>query len=244
MISITGCSNVINKPSDKEIVGKFAEFVNMFPTEDLTVLYDKNGNGSDLKAGDLGTWQLSSYKYSISEKGDEKIGVIIRFNRNTKEAKGIFIKSVIKDEETIEDIEYPIYYDKDGLHFVDKNMEASIVEELSNFKIMYEFISIDREYLNTLKSKDIFYNEEVPLYGATYKLTAEDKNIKKIKELYPDVVMDENNLILDFMGNGTPWKTTSYLSLWIRLDDKNNNYFKANMSFKKSDTSENVSSEE
>lgn len=109
---------------------------------------------------------------------------------------------------------------------------------------MYEFISIGREYLDTLKVEEIYYNGEVPLYGATYKLIAKDENIKKIKELYPDVVMDENNLILELMGNGTPWNTTSYLSISIRLDDKNNNYFNANMSFKKSGEPEDMISEE
>lgn len=53
MITIAGCSNTFNKPSDKEIVDKFTDFVNMFPTEDLTVLYDKEGIRSDLKVDDL-----------------------------------------------------------------------------------------------------------------------------------------------------------------------------------------------
>ena len=206
----------------------------MFPTEDLTVLYDKNGNGSDLKAGDLGTWELSTFKHSTSEKGRERVGVSIGFNRNTKEGKGTFFKSIVKDKEFIEDKEYPIYYDENGFHFVDENIEASLIEELSNLKMMYEFISIGREYLDTLKAKEFYYNGEVPLYGATYKLTAEDKNIKKIKELYPDMTMDENNLTLDLEGHGTLWRTTGDVTLNIFLNDKHNNYFTAGMSLKSS----------
>ncbi|VYU40677.1 Csa1 family protein [Clostridium tertium] len=235
MTTITGCSNVFNRPSDKEIEGKFGEFVNMFPIEDLTVLYDKDGNRSNLKVDDLGTWLISTDKYSRSEKGREIIGIDIRFNRNTKESKGRFYKTIKNGEDVIEDIEYPIYYDKEGFHFIDENLEESLVEELSNFKMMYEYLSVGREYLDTLKAKEFYYNGEVPLYGATYKLTTEDKNIKKIKELYPEMTMDENNLTLDLEGHGTLWTTTGYVTFNIFLDDKHNNYFTAMMAFEKSD---------
>ena len=232
MTTITSCSS---KPSDKEIEGKFGDFVNMFPTEDLTVLYDKDSSGSDLGVDDLGTWILSSYLDTSDEDKSKTSGVVLEFNRNTKQAKGTFYIRLYKDKDVIEDMEYSIYYDKDGIHLVDDNIEESVVEELSKFKIMYEYVSVGREYLDTLKAKEFYYNGEVPLYGATYKLTSEDKNIKKIKELYPEMTMDENNLTLDLERHGTLWRTTGYVTLKIFLDDKHNNYFTASMSLKNSD---------
>ena len=227
MTTFTGCIG----PSDKKIVDKFTDFVNMFPTEDLTVLYDKEGNQSDLKDGDLGTWVLSSYKYSRSDRGRERIGVVIWFNRNTKEANGTFFKRITKNEEVIENREYPIYYDKDGLHFSDENIEQDLIEELDNFKMMYEYISIGRKYLNTLEAKDFYYNGEAPLYGVRYKLTSEDINIKKIKELYPNIPIDEDNLSLSLEGRGDDWETTNNFTIDIHLDSNADNYITSMMSF-------------
>ena len=227
MTTVTGCIG----PSDKKIVGKFTDFVNMFPTEDLTILYDKEGDASELEDGDLGIWTISSSKYLRSEKGRERIGVVIWFNRNTKEAKGTFSKSITKNEKVIEDIEYPIYYDKDGLHFSDKNIEAPLVKELDDFKMMYEYISIGRKYLNTLEPKDFYYNGAAPLYGVRYKLTSEDINIKKIKELYPNIPIDEDNLILSLEGRGDDWETTNNFTIDIQLDSNDDNYMTAMMSF-------------
>ena len=227
MTTFTGCIG----PSDKEIVDKFTDFVNMFPTKDLTVLYDKEGDTSDLEDGDLGTWVLSSYKNLTTEKGDEMIGIVIWFNRNTKQAEGNFLKSITKNEKVIEEIEYPVYYDKDGFHFLDKNIETDLIKELSDFKMMYEYISITREYLDNLESKRIFYNGEVPLYGASYKLTSEDENIKRIKELYPDITMDEDNLSLYLEGVGDDWETTNNFFIKIYLDSKSDNYISAMMNF-------------
>ena len=240
MTTFTGCIG----PSDKKIVDKFTDFVNMFPTEDLTVLYDKEGNQSDLKDGDLGTWKISTFNYLTTAKGFEEIGVLIRFNKNTKQANGTFLKRITKNEEVIENREYPIYYDRGKFHFEDENIEESLVEELENFKMMYEFVSIGREYLDTLEAETISYNGNVPLYGASYKLTSEDINIKKIKEIYPNIHMDEDNLILDLSSSGNPWDTNNYISISIHLDDKYENYLTAMMSFDNGDDLKEINSGE
>jgi hypothetical protein len=232
MTQITGC---LNKPNKKEIVDKFNDFITMFPSKDLSSLYDKEGDRSNLEDGDLGIWVISSFLNTTTEKGDEMIGVVLGFNKNTRKAKG----KLILNEGEIKN-KYPIYYDKSGIHLVDEDIKESIKEELANFRMMYDFISLNREYLDSLESTRILYNGEVPLYKAIYKLNSKDKNINKIKQIYPELPIDISNSTLNLSGEGTPWNTTSSLSLEIFLDDNTNNYFSSSMRFSRSDEFNNL----
>lgn len=228
MTQITGC---MNKPSKKEVVDKFSDFLTMFPSKDMTFLYDKEGDRSNLDEGDLGTWVISSYKYLNDEKGKRKTGVVLPFNRNTKEAKGkLFIE---KDEE---EKEYSVYYDKEGIHLVDENVDESVKQELDSFKLMYEYISLNRAYLDSLSNSEVYYNGEVPLYDITYKLKEDDENIKKIKEIYPELSIDKDNISLVLEGDGTPWNTTSEMGVIIRVsEEKLYNSLSCSLSFRRSD---------
>ena len=236
------------KLSDSEIVDKFNDFLPMFPSDDLTFLYDKEGGTSstevniineteaessseveDSEPTDKGTWVISSYLYTEKEKQ----GVVLRFNKNTREATGNFI---LEKEE--KESEYPIYYDKGKMHLIDEDTSIEVKEKLEDFKMMYEFIELDRAYLDSLESTKIMYNPNVPLYDAKYKLDIKDKNIAKIKELYPELIVEDNNCILTLEGSGTAWKKTGYLNLRIRLDEKYNTYFTSSMSFQNSEDSD------
>lgn len=207
MTILTGCF----RPSNKEIVDKFTDLITIFPTEDLSTLYDKETvNSSYLSDEDLGTWTISSYLNTKNGEDRKKVGILLSFNRNTKESKGDLIVKNIENEEEMEN-EYPIYYDKDGIHFVDNNVDESVKQELANFKLPYNYINLKREYIDNLKDTRVYYNGEVPLYGITYKLESDDININKIKEVYPELPIDTDNVVLDFEGNGTLWKQASYL---------------------------------
>ena len=152
------------------------------------------------------------------------------FNRNTKEAKGnlIFRKGDKKDE-------YPVFYDKEGIHLVDENAPEYIREGLSKFKMMYEVVEVDREYLDNLKNKNIMYSDNSSLFNAHYELNKDDKNIAKIKEIYSNLSMNNDKYKLVLEGKGTPWKIKSRVSMRIILDETHSNYITSAISFDGSD---------
>lgn len=231
MSQVVGC---FNKPSKKEIVDKFDDFITMFPSEDLTFLYDKKGDTSNLEEGDLGTWIVSSFKYSEVNEENKVIGVVIKFNRNTRQATGVFN---IREGQV--DNDYPIFYDSNGLHLVDEDVSKEVKSELNKFKLAYEFISLDRPYLDGMES-EIYYNGEVPLYDITYKLSEYDKNIKMSKEVYTDLPVDKDNSKLTLEGDGSPWSTTSMLGVRIEFGVSEFNTIKASLHFSRSEELQNV----
>ena len=250
MTQITGCGssdpNNSNNPSNKQIVDKFNDFLTMFPSEDLTFLYDKDGSVSSIDGGyieggrglgteDKGTWTISSD--ITTEKSTKSVGVVLRFNKNTKKATGEFLFYENGGEKIIE---YPIYYDGSGIHLVEENVPNDIKEQLNNFKMMYEFIELDREYLDSLEVTKIMYNGNSPIFDAFYKLNKDDENIAKIKELYPNLIIDENNCALELYGRGIPWNSQGRLSLEIILDKERNAYFTSAMSFGKNENLDDV----
>ncbi|WP_366938281.1 Csa1 family protein [uncultured Clostridium sp.] len=116
-------------------------------------------------------------------------------------------------------------------------MPENIKNGLVKFTIMYDFIELDREYLDNLKSTRIVHNPNMPLYDAVYNLKPNDKNIAKIKQIYPDLVVDEKKCTLELNANGRPWDTIGRVYLQINLDGKSNTYLTSTMSF---GTSKNV----
>ncbi|MGL4654765.1 MAG: Csa1 family protein [Sarcina sp.] len=237
MTQVIGCGgNNLTEPkknlTDKQVVDKFDSFIQMFPTKDLSVLYDKAG-GSGVKPDDKGSWYISSYLYT--EKGTKGAGVSINFDRNTRQAKGEFILRDNKDE-----FEYPISYENAKILLVDEeNTPDNIKEELADFKMLYEFIELDREYLdNNLQLVDTMYNPNAPIFTANYKFKDGDKNIAKIKEIYPKLIVDEQNCKLELNGKGVPWNTTGMLNTKIVLDKNRETYLVSYMSFAEGDVVE------
>lgn len=221
-------------PSNWEIVEKFSDFITMFPTEDLSVLYDKNADKYGYSYGDLGTWVVSSHLHTGTEGDRKSVSVVLAFNRNTRQSKGNFHISTRKDGQEVKDA-YRIYYAEDGLHLVDENVDEAVKEELANFNIMFNFISVkDRTYLDGLKKEIIAYNYNVPMYRAKYKLTPDDINVKKIKELYPDLPIEDDSITLELSGTGSPWYDKFGLELEISLDSSFDNRFSCSMSLRNS----------
>ncbi|MGL4654863.1 MAG: Csa1 family protein [Sarcina sp.] len=221
------------KLSDSEIVDKFNDFIRMFPTEDLNVLYDKTGGeligegglteDMSSESGDKGTWVISSY---LDTDEDGTIGVLLRFDRNTRKAQGNFILRKGEDEE-----KYPIYYEDNKIHLVNEEIPTGDKEKFESFKMMYEFIELDRTYLDNLESTKIMYNPNAPIFDAHYKLEADDKNIKNIKEEYPNLIIDQNNTNLELHGSGKPWRKIGRVGMKIVLDKERSAYFSSYMSF-------------
>ncbi|MGL4654425.1 MAG: Csa1 family protein [Sarcina sp.] len=239
MTQIIGCTD-----SEKErmILGKFNDFLTMFPSEDLTFLFDKEGEvssvtgeslvsqgGSELENGDLGSWRITSY-VNTRQEADKPIsvfGIVLGFDKNSNRAGGnlVFRKG---DREEL----YPIYYDEGKLHLVEEDAPKYIKDGLSKFKIMYDFIELDKEYIiNDLKNTSLMHNLNAPIFNAHYKLENDEKNILKIKEVYPDLPMNEDDYSLVLEGNGTPWNVRSSVSLEIILDKESSTTLTSSMTF-------------
>ncbi|MGL4656649.1 MAG: Csa1 family protein [Sarcina sp.] len=244
MTQVIGCGGsnsdgTKKNPSEEEIVDKFNEFIDIFPSDDLSFLFDKEGHvssvdgeylsgSSDLHSGDRGNWNISSYLYT--EKSKKGVGVSINFNKNTRKAEGNFILS-----DNHERTRYPIYYENGKILLADeKNTPENVKEKIADFKILTEFIELDRKYLNTLDRVDTMYNANAPIFTVDYNLKQGDKNLNKIKEVYPNLEVDKNNCKLELRGRGTPWSTTGLLNMTINLDANENAYFRAGMSFGRS----------
>ncbi|MGL4654780.1 MAG: Csa1 family protein [Sarcina sp.] len=240
MTHLTGC--VIS--NDSSVVENFNEFLEMFPTEDLTLLYDKEGetssiNGEKLKGksnlaeGDLGQWCISS-SISIQENVDtryKRFNIVLWFDRESRSADG---KLFFSDKDNDKYEEYYIFYDEEGVHLDNENAPDYIKEGLSKFRLMYEYISLDKEYMKSLEMTGSRYNSNVPKFSAQYKLKPDDKNIAKIKELYPEIVVDEKNCTLRLEGDSAPWDTLGEMLLEISLDEERKTIFRSSMSFRRS----------
>ena len=92
--------------------------------------------------------------------------------------------------------------------FIDSEIDLTdkeVLNKFNKFKIMFEYISLDQEYISNLELDHKYYNAEVPIYGLTYKLLSDDKNINEIKEIYPEFKVEE--VKLEFEGDGYPSAT-------------------------------------
>ena len=236
MTLLNGCVES-NKNSEEEILSNLTDFIDMFPSEDLTYLYDKKGSGS-LEPNDLGTWVVSSYLYYYEGDIRKSVGCNLFFNRNLREARGRFyIGSRQPENENEEEEAYTIYYDKAGIHLLEDVTDEEVLNKFNNFKMMFEYISLDKEYISNLELDHKYYNAEVPIYGLTYKLSLEDKNVNKIKEIYPEFQVKEEQIKLEFEGSCDPNSNIGYQTIVIQLDKDNKVYLKTNFSFNNSDFS-------
>ena len=111
--------------------------------------------------------------------------------------------------------EYPVYYDGEGLDLFEENGEEYVKDELSNFKFATEYLFLKDKYLKTLKREKIHYSPKPSSYTAKYKLREDDENIVRIKELYPELLIDEKNCILEFDTVREGWGNSKNFELLL-----------------------------
>ena len=235
MTLLNGCVRE-DKNSEEAILSNFTDFIDMFPSEDLTYLYDKEGSG-DLDKDDLGTWVVSS---DVSYKEDgilKSYGCNLFFNRNLRQSRGNFIIMNIQEGKATVSEEYPIYYDKEGIHLLEEVNDEEILNKFNKFKMMFEYISLDKEYIKKLELERKYYNAEVPIYGLLYKLSSDDKNLSVIKELYPEFQVKEDEGKLKFHGHIDPTSTIGWGTITMSLDKERNAYIIASYGFQRSEKS-------
>lgn len=226
--AITGCSNMPNKKSKKEIESLFSDFTDMFPMKDLDFLYDKELT-ENIEEDEVGLWQLSSYLYT-ADNDINKIGVNLSFDTKRKECYGnLYITKKVGEDE--EQKAYPVYYKDSEILFVEESVNAEAKEALEDFKMLFELVDLNPDYLSSLKSTRHFYNHEVPLYGINYEIDENDENFKTIKKYYPKLVPSKGSIKMKLEGDGTPWNNNSSHTLYVELDENEKNWFVASLGF-------------
>lgn len=226
---LSGC-NGEEQISAGKIEGKFNDFINMFPSDDLTYLYEKEGN---IQGEDLGTWVIDSY---VNYKEEEKLkgyGAVIFFNRNLKAGRGNFYVYTDATEKEA----YPIEYNEKEIHFIEEIKDEDVINKFDKFKLLFEVVSIDRKYLSTLEVQKTYYNKEVPLYGIKYKLLEDDENLNRIKKAYPEFEIEQDEVNLQLEGSGNPHNTHGDQRLIIELNKEDGIYLDASYSFNESEFS-------
>ncbi|NJI00835.1 Csa1 family protein, partial [Staphylococcus hyicus] len=97
VIISSSCGLISNKNEIKE---SFEEKLSMYPIKNLEDFYDKEGfRDEEFNKNDKGTWILYS-DMAISEKEDAPLvakGMVLRINRNTKQANGEYYTNMIKE---------------------------------------------------------------------------------------------------------------------------------------------------
>ncbi|MGL4654774.1 MAG: Csa1 family protein [Sarcina sp.] len=226
---------------DSEVISRFNGFMKMFPSKDLMFLYDKEGGEGgweNLDYGDKGTWKVSSS--FRSEDLGKYVHIILGFNKNTGEARGNFFLEYNDREEA----PYPIYYDETGLHLVDDNVDDSVKEELDKFKFPIEVLSLDSSYLKSLKTLDVHYSFKPVSYRAKFRMKENDENMKKIKELYSELSIDEKECVLELQTDGRAWGVGSSIDLNLILDKNRDNTIGFSIGMDRSRDLEEVAKEE
>lgn len=219
-----------------QIRNTFTEFIDMLEVDNLMFILGegndkKNARGDEIEwdPGVNETWQISS----SFENYDDSIDVTLYFDTGEKKAEGNVFVSTEEDDDEGYNITgwYSVYYDEEGLHLKDNNLPKSLKKKVEEFRFLNEFLDVDKEYINRLKPKRIYYSWQPKSYTAQYELSAKDRNIKKIKELYPDLKIDEKNLSLKFKTPDKEWDYGKEVELF--LDDK----FNVSFSFSAMNTS-------
>ncbi len=182
--------NEIKYPKEEEKVdyaSYFESFLSIFESDKLDDIYEK-GN-SDI-----------THIFSYNKYYDNGVGYYtsmhLYLNNKIKETYGRFtIGEVTKEDDNIK--QYNICYDKGKFHFMEE-VSNNTQQKLDNHKLLFEICDIDKDYLNSLKVKNGEINYDKTWCNVSYKIPYDDKNLKKIKEVFSSY-MTENSYQATYM---------------------------------------------
>ncbi|WP_245169338.1 Csa1 family protein, partial [Staphylococcus hyicus] len=118
----------------------------MYPIKNLEDFYDKEGfRDGEFDKNDKGTWVLIS-KMAIRESKDDALkvkGMVLRINRNTKQANGEYYTNMIKENKKgeIEDneITYPIRLENNKIVLSKPINDEKIRKEIEDFRFFVQY---------------------------------------------------------------------------------------------------------
>ncbi|MCE3022112.1 tandem-type lipoprotein [Staphylococcus pasteuri] len=189
VLIIVGIWYSMKLKKENEIKDNFAKTLKMYPIKNLEDLYDKEGyRDEEFDKDDKGTWVVNS-DMSTTDSNNELVseGMLLKFNRNTKTAKGYYFINKFSNNSNKYDLgkkitKYPVEFKNNRIHITKDIKDKKLKNKIENFKFFAQYANF--KDLNKYKNGDIEYNPEVPSYSANYHLGNNDFNVKKIRDIY------------------------------------------------------------
>ncbi|MBU5271900.1 tandem-type lipoprotein [Staphylococcus caprae] len=226
VVTVVGGWYGLKLNKEKEIKNSFSKTLNMYPIKNLEDLYDKEGfRDENFDKDDKGTWILNS-DMAIQENGGDLIGegMVLKLNRNTREAKGYYYISknsddVDKYDDGVKESRYPVEMKDNKIFLTKKVKDKNLENKIKNFKFFSQYGNF--KDIDSYKNGDISYNPEVPSYSAEYQLSNEDVNVKKLRKTYNIPTNKAPKLTLDSTGKLSGSSTGNKVIEYLFLRDKN-----------------------
>ncbi len=159
----------------------------MYPIKNLEDLYDKEGyRDGEFKKGNEGMWTLLTSFAKSNKPGEiDDEGMVLFLNRNTKKATGYYYMSKAHDEFNGKDQQkkYHVELKNNKIVLLDRLEDAKLKNKIENFKFFSQYADF-RDFKN-YKNGNISSADNVPSFDAEYQISNTDKNVKKLREVYP-----------------------------------------------------------
>ncbi|HCZ0701397.1 TPA: tandem-type lipoprotein [Staphylococcus aureus] len=223
-IFIIGCnSSSENAKKSKEdskedqIKKSFAKTLDMYPIKNLEDLYDKEGyRDGEFEKGDKGTWTIYTDFAKSNKAGElDSEGMVLHLNRNTRTAKGYYFvrKTYNEEDKMLQRKDYRIKLKNNKIVLLDKVEDKKLKHKIENFKFFGQYA--DFKDLKKYKNGKISSNENVPYYEAEYKIENSDRNVKKLRNVYPITTSESPTLKFhidgDIKGSSIGYKKVEYI---------------------------------
>ncbi|WP_050964039.1 tandem-type lipoprotein, partial [Staphylococcus aureus] len=223
-IFIIGCnSSSENAKKSKEdskedqIKKSFAKTLDMYPIKNLEDLYDKEGyRDGEFEKGDKGTWTIYTDFAKSNKAGElDSEGMVLHLNRNTRTAKGYYFvrKTYNEEDKMLQRKDYRIKLKNNKIVLLDKVEDKKLKHKIENFKFFGQYA--DFKDLKNYKNGKISSNENVPYYEAEYKIENSDRNVKKLRNVYPITTSESPTLKFhidgDIKGSSIGYKKVEYI---------------------------------
>ncbi|PPK10569.1 tandem-type lipoprotein, partial [Staphylococcus aureus] len=161
------------------------------------------------------TWTLLTSFAKSNKPGEiEDEGMVLFLNRNTKKATGYYYMNKAHDEfnEKDQQKKYHVELKNNKIVLLDNVEDPNLKNKIENFKFFSQYA--DFRDLKNYKNGNISSTDNVPSYDAEYKMSNTDKNVKKLREVYPITTKKSPVLKLhidgDIKGSSVGYKNIEY----------------------------------
>ncbi len=190
IVFIAGCGKSDKTKEDSkeaQIKKSFEKTLDMYPIKNLEDLYDKEGyRDGEFKKGDKGTWTLLTSFAKSNKPGEiDDEGMVLFLNRNIKKATGYYYTSKVHDEfnEKEHQKKYHVELKNNKIVLLDNVEDSKLKNKIESFKFFSQYADF-RDFKN-YKNGNISSADNVPSFDAEYQISNTDKNVKKLREVYP-----------------------------------------------------------
>ncbi|HCY9674844.1 TPA: tandem-type lipoprotein [Staphylococcus aureus] len=218
MFAIAGCGkgNETKEGSkETQIKKSFAKTLDMYPIKNLEDLYDKEGyRDGEFEKGDKGMWTIYTDFAKSNKPGElDDEGMVLNLDRNTRTAKGhYFVTTFYRNGKLPDEKNYKIEMKNNKIILLDEVKDDKLKQKIENFKFFSQYA--DFRDLKYYKNGNISSTDNVPSYDAEYKMSNTDKNVKKLREVYPITTKKSPVLKLhidgDIKGSSVGYKNIEY----------------------------------